>query len=150
MKTSKMFFLFFVALSLNISCSAQTDKNNETAKVKQGDNVEVYYFHSYELMMDDLREYRFYAEDMVHPSQLAVDYIWEKFLTACINSKTFTTLQEIKKIKTALNHRPFQPETTTYKDFLNKNLIKIEKLKLQFPEMGFLDEIQTINNQINS
>lgn len=46
MKTSKMFFLFFVALSLNISCSAQADKNNETADVKQGDNVEVYYFHS--------------------------------------------------------------------------------------------------------
>jgi len=46
MKTSKMFFSFFVALSLNISCSAQTDKNNETAEVKQGDNVEVYYFHS--------------------------------------------------------------------------------------------------------
>ena len=46
MKTSKMFFLLFVALSLNISCSAQTDKNNETAEVKQGDNVEVYYFHS--------------------------------------------------------------------------------------------------------
>ena len=46
MKTSKMFFLFFVTLSLNISCSAQTDKNNEITEVKQGDNVEVYYFHS--------------------------------------------------------------------------------------------------------
>ena len=79
---------------------------------------EVYYFPSYELIMDDLRDYRFYAEDMLHPNSLAIDYIWEKFGDAYFSSETKQLIKEWENIRQALNHRPFNPDSQEYKRFI--------------------------------
>ncbi|MDR1437315.1 MAG: GSCFA domain-containing protein [Candidatus Symbiothrix sp.] len=95
-------------------------------------NEGCYYFPSYELMMDDLRDYRFYAEDMVHPGLPAVDYIWEKFGEACFDASTRKIIQEWENIQLALNHRPFNPESEEYKRFLSLANEKKERFIRQF------------------
>jgi hypothetical protein len=70
------------------------------------ENVQCYYFPAYELIMDDLRDYRFYSDDMFHPNQQAIDYIWEKFSQVYFDSKTMAIIKEYEKIQKRLNHRP--------------------------------------------
>jgi hypothetical protein len=89
-----------------------------------------YYFPSYEIMMDDLRDYRFYAEDMIHPGSQAVDYIWEKFGHAYFDKTTMELINEWESIQQALMHRPFYPESEEYQRFLKKT----EKRKQAFLE----------------
>ena len=89
-------------------------------------NNRCYYFPSYEIMMDDLRDYRFYAEDMLHPSDLAIDYIWEKFADSFFDKKTISLIGEWQKIQQALAHKPFNPDSMSYKEFLYQTE---EKLK---------------------
>ncbi|MDR0413765.1 MAG: GSCFA domain-containing protein, partial [Dysgonamonadaceae bacterium] len=76
-----------------------------------------FYFPSYEIMMDDLRDYRFYAEDLVHPSTQAIDYIWEKFCHAHFDQATRALIDEWEGIQQALAHRPFHPESEEYQRF---------------------------------
>lgn len=109
---------------------------------------QVHYFPSYEIMMDDLRDYRFYASDMIHPSEQAVEYIWEKFKTACIDNTNYQTMHTIDKIKSAVNHRPFQPNTVPHKKFLNNTLQKIYQLQSDYPDLDFKTEILAITQQI--
>ena len=85
-----------------------------------------YYFPSYEIMMDELRDYRFYAGDMLHPSDLAIDYIWEKFSLAFFEKKTLALIDEWMKIKQALDHKPFNPDSEQYKEFVFKTQIKLK------------------------
>ncbi len=80
----------------------------------------VTYFPSFEIMMDELRDYRFYNSDMLHPSSVAEDWIWEKFLQAYLNEKDGDLLKRWEKIQQQLNHKPRYPNTTTYKAFLEK------------------------------
>ena len=87
------------------------------------------YFPSYEIMLDDLRDYRFYAEDMIHPSSQAVDYIWEKFSNTYFDTKTKELIKEWESIQKALNHRPFNPDSEEHKQFLKE----VEKRKEAFP-----------------
>ena len=89
-------------------------------------NNQCYYFPSYELVMDDLRDYRFYADDMLHPSDLAVDYIWEKFSQSFFNKKTITLIDEWQKIQQALSHKPFNPDSKEHKQFLVQTEIKLK------------------------
>ncbi|PKP09980.1 MAG: GSCFA domain protein [Bacteroidetes bacterium HGW-Bacteroidetes-4] len=98
---------------------------------------QVYYFPSYELMMDDLRDYRFYNDDMLHPSPLAVSYIWEKFKQAWINPACEPVMQQIKKIELASKHRPFQVKSESHQKFLQKQLQAINKLKADYPHLDF-------------
>ena len=86
-----------------------------------------YYFPSYEIMMDELRDYRFYADDMLHPSDLAVKYIWEKFSAVFFESKTLELINEWTKIKQALEHKPFNPDSEQYREFMSKTQENIEK-----------------------
>lgn len=95
------------------------------------------YFPSYEIMMDELRDYRFYAEDMLHPSQTAIDYIWEQFSKNYISEENFATMEEVCSIQKGLAHRPFNPNTVDHQRFLNTLKNKINKLKEQFPRMNF-------------
>jgi hypothetical protein len=83
-------------------------------------NHQCYYFPSYEIMMDDLRDYRFYAEDMIHPNQQAIDYIWEQFGQAYFSLETNAVIKEWESIQQALNHRPFHPESKEYREFREK------------------------------
>ena len=78
----------------------------------------VRYFPAYEILCDELRDYRFYKEDMLHPSELAVEYIWQKFQLAYFGKTAEDFLEEWKPIREALGHRPFNPESEEYKKFL--------------------------------
>lgn len=90
------------------------------------------YFPSYEIMMDELRDYRFYTEDMLHPSQTAIDYIWIKFFENYINQKEFVTMNQVCEIQRALKHRPFNPNSESHQKFLKNLNQKIFELKI-FP-----------------
>lgn len=90
---------------------------------------DVEYFPAYELVLDDLRDYRFYKPDMIHPDEVAEAYIWEKFKAAYFNQyfQQFTT--EWDKIQLALAHQPFHPESASHQNFLRKTLAKLENLQ---------------------
>ena len=100
----------------------------------QYDNV--HYFPSYEITTDDLRDYRFYAEDLVHPSQQAVEYIWEKFADALLTDEAKALLPRVEQIVAAACHRPFNPAGEEYARFCTRMLAAIEAL----PEIDFSAE----------
>ncbi|MFC6096861.1 GSCFA domain-containing protein [Flavobacterium qiangtangense] len=100
-------------------------------------NLNTSYFPSYEIMMDELRDYRFYAEDMIHPNQTAIDYIWNRFSETWISEEAFSVLQEVENIQKGLNHRPFNAESEQHLIFLAKLQQQISVLQRQFPFMKF-------------
>lgn len=87
--------------------------------------------------MDELRDYRFYAEDMLHPSQTAIDYIWIKFFENYINQKEFVTMNQVCEIQRALKHRPFNPNSESHQKFLKNLNQKIFELKKNLPNIDF-------------
>jgi len=95
------------------------------------------YFPSYELMMDELRDYRFYDTDMIHPNQIAIDYIWEKFKEVWISSKARPTMEKVDTIQKGLQHRPFNPESEQHKAFLASLDEKIMYLQEEYPFIKF-------------
>lgn len=95
------------------------------------------YFPSYELMMDELRDYRFYGNDLVHPNDLAVNYIWEKFKTVWISETSYKTMDEVAAIQKGLDHRPFSQESEKHKEFLKTLGNKITNLQKEYPFMKF-------------
>lgn len=95
------------------------------------------YFPSYEIMMDELRDYRFYADDMLHPSQVAIDYIWERFSETTISEESHSIMQEVETIQKGLAHRPFSPNSQSHKQFLSKLQDKIALIQNQFPRITF-------------
>ena len=95
------------------------------------------YFPSYEIMMDELRDYRFYAADMLHPSQTAIDYIWMQFFENYISESEFGLMNEICEVQRALKHRPFNPNTESYLKFLENVKIKMTTIKKKLPFISF-------------
>jgi len=95
------------------------------------------YFPSYEIMMDELRDYRFYAQDMLHPSQTAIDYIWIQFFEHYMAKDCHAIMQEVCTIQKGLAHRPFNPETASHQQFLISLNEKIIKLQEQFSHFRF-------------
>jgi hypothetical protein len=95
------------------------------------------YFSSYEIMMDELRDYRFYAEDMLHPNQVAIDYIWQRFSENYISENSISTMQEIEEIQKSLRHRSFNPESDQHQKFLSKLQQKIKLLEEKLPHIKF-------------
>ena len=95
------------------------------------------YFPSYEIMIDELRDYRFYAEDMLHPSQVAIGYIWERFVENYISEENQTTMEEVSSIQKGLAHRPFHSNTADHQKFLNALNAKIRMLQKKFPHFKF-------------
>lgn len=91
------------------------------------------YFPSYEIMMDDLRDYRFYAEDMLHPNPTAIDYIWKHFVESHISYHVFPIMTELESIHKGLNHRPFNPNTEQHLLFVQKLHERIEQLQEKYP-----------------
>ena len=98
---------------------------------------QVDYFPAYEIMNDELRDYRFYNEDMLHPTSQAVEYIWERFAETYFHADVFTMMREWKPIKEALHHKPFNPESEDYQAFM-----ALTKEKLQ----AFMKKWKGINN----
>jgi hypothetical protein len=95
------------------------------------------YFPSYEIMMDELRDYRFYGRDMVHPNPTAVDYIWDRFKKVWMDEKTASIRTEVEAIRKAENHMPFDANSRAHKDFLQKLGERKTNLKKQFPHIDF-------------
>lgn len=95
------------------------------------------YFPSYEIMMDELRDYRFYTEDMLHPNQTAVDYIWIKFFENYVDEKEFVTMNQVCEIQRALKHRPFNPNSEAHQKFLENLKKKMLILQSQNPFVQF-------------
>ncbi|MDI1257257.1 MAG: GSCFA domain-containing protein [Flavobacterium sp.] len=95
------------------------------------------YFPSYEIMMDELRDYRFYAEDMLHPNQIAINYIWERFSEAYISAESQAVMTEIDSIQKSLLHRPFNVESEQHQQFLSKLRQKIDAILQHYPQVKF-------------
>jgi hypothetical protein len=104
------------------------------------------YFPAYELMMDELRDYRFYADDLFHPTDLAVEYIWERFVETYMSQQTQQDMKEISLIIKALSHRPFNRQSESYQHFISQTLLKIEQLGAKMPYICFKKEIEALKN----
>lgn len=100
-----------------------------------------HYFPSYELLLDDLRDYRFYAKDMIHPSELAVDYIWEHFAETYFTKETRQLVERIGKIQLATRHKPFQPDTPEHRAFRQAQLAEVTRLQKDYPELDLENEL---------
>lgn len=95
------------------------------------------YFPGYEIMMDELRDYRFYAEDMIHPTQVAIDYIWQRFSETTISKESHPVMDEVETIQKGLAHRPFDPNSESHQQFLSKLQTKCAKLVSQYSFIKF-------------
>ena len=93
----------------------------------------VFYFPAYEIIIDDLRDYRFYKEDLTHPNKLAIDYVFEKWMETAFDAETKGIFERIKSIITDYNHRPLHPETDAHKKFVKDCSMRVEKMKREFP-----------------
>lgn len=91
----------------------------------------LHYFPAYELLLDDLRDYRFFADDMTHPASAAVDYIWQHFAQFCLHPDEQNARQNIQQLQQAASHRPFNPQTPLHQSFIEKQLHQINKLLSQ-------------------
>lgn len=98
--------------------------------VREHDMVE--YFPAYEIVNDELRDYRFYREDMLHPSDQAVEYIWQRFGDTYFSEHTRSFLEEWRPVKAALGHRPFNADSEEHKEFLRKTMAKADALKAKY------------------
>lgn len=92
----------------------------------------VHYFPAYEIVNDELRDYRFYATDMLHPSEQAVDYIWERLCETYLSDRARQFLSEWQPVRQALGHKPFAPESEAYRTFMNKTMLKVEELRKKY------------------
>ena len=95
------------------------------------------YFPAYEIIMDELRDYRFYAEDMLHPNQTAIDYIWIKFFENYISESEFGLMNDICSIQKGLQHRPFNPNTENHQKFLKDLKTKMTTIEKKLPFISF-------------
>jgi lysophospholipase L1-like esterase len=108
----------------------------------------VNYFPAYELIMDDLRDYRFYANDMLHPNQTAIDYIWERFGETYFTMQTKQFVAETEQLNRAMMHRPFNADADAYKQFCQQQIQKIENLKKIYPTTDFTTEETFFKNKL--
>lgn len=104
------------------------------------------YFPAYEIMMDELRDYRFYKSDLIHPSAEAEDYIWQKWQASYFPEETQTKIAEIRKINLELSHKPLNPESTAHRKFLENLIQKLERMNAEF---DFLSELKEIRLQLD-
>lgn len=96
-----------------------------------------HYFPSYEIMMDELRDYRFYANDMIHPSDVAIEIIWDKFNSAWIDPKTKSLQEKIDSIQKGLQHKPFNSESDAHQLFIKQLEAKISAINHKVPHIKF-------------
>ncbi len=96
----------------------------------------VAYFPAYEIVNDELRDYRFYKPDMLHPSDQAVEYIWQRLSETYLSNEAKAFIQEWAPLKAALNHKPFDAESEEYKAFMHKTMLKVEALKKKYPNFA--------------
>ena len=113
---------------------------------------QAHYFPAYELIIDVLRDYRFYDIDLVHPNYAATEFVFEKFTTNFIDVETTTLMEEVKKIVTAAKHKPFHAESKAHQSFINKTLDAAVKLQNKYPyidlsKVGYKLKYQSFNEE---
>lgn len=107
------------------------------------------YFPAYELVMDELRDYRYYAADMLHLSEVAIDYIFDRFQSVLISQESILFSKSIDKIRKSMNHRPFNADSQEYIKFLEANIQEINKLTFNFPNISFKEELEFFENKLS-
>ena len=107
------------------------------------------YFPAYEIVMDELRDYRFYADDMIHLSEVAIDHIWSVFEENLVDKESISISGKVQKITKALHHRPFNPNSIEHLDFLEHTLKQIENLERNYSNLNFELEKDNLNVKIN-
>lgn len=100
----------------------------------------VCYFPAYEIVTDELRDYRFYADDLVHPTDMAVGYVWRRFCQACISPAAAAPMAACMELQKMLAHRPIHPESAAYKHFLEQIVLKIDQLVKKYPYLALQNE----------
>lgn len=103
-------------------------------------NANCTYFPAYEIVNDELRDYRFYREDMLHPTDQAVEYIWQRLQETYLSNSVKDFIEKWRPLKEAIRHRPFNPDGAEYKAFANKTKENIAKLRLQYPLLPLIPE----------
>ena len=112
--------------------------------VKEHENA--FYYPAYELVIDDLRDYRFYKSDLVHPNEQAIEYVFDKLMQAIFSEKTKLLFDKIKDIITAKEHRVFNSDTEAFKKFKNRYLERCKEIQKQFPFLDLKDELNYFSN----
>ncbi|HJZ39681.1 MAG TPA: GSCFA domain-containing protein [Bacteroidales bacterium] len=107
------------------------------------------YFPAYEIFMDELRDYRFYAGDMLHTSEQGVDYVWERFCDTWLDDTSRKTMAGVSAVLRAVAHRPSHTETTNHKKFVENTLKQINNLTVLYPFLDFSNEIAILQNKIS-
>ncbi len=107
-----------------------------------------HYFPAYELLMDDLRDYRFYDDDMLHPAPVAIEYIWEKFKNCFFSANTLQYIKEMAKLEKANQHIPFNPNSESYQKFLRTHLHKVNQLEIKYPNRDFNADLEFFKSKI--
>jgi lysophospholipase L1-like esterase len=109
----------------------QQSKSHLIAAIHQviNEQKELYYFPAYEIMMDDLRDYRFYKSDLIHPNETAINYIWKKFIAAWVDNSAIEIMNAVDSVQKGLLHKPFYENSKKHQEFLEKLNQKIQKLK---------------------
>lgn len=110
----------------------------------------VLYFPAYEIILDELRDYRFYAEDMMHPSSVAVDYVWERFSETYFSESTRLLMKEWGRIAQDLRHRPLNTEVASYRSFLEQTRRKLQRFSTNYPQIKCYDELKKLETLLKN
>lgn len=108
-------------------------RTSQARAVRESPFPSAAYFPAYEILMDELRDYRFYADDMLHPSSQAVAYIWQQLVAHYFSDAAKEFLGEWAPLKAALNHRPFDADSEAYHAFMDKTMLKVAELQKKYP-----------------
>ena len=106
-----------------------------------GEFPDLEYFPAYEILMDELRDYRFYAEDMLHPGETGINYIWDRFCETYIKKSTWKLMEKVDAIVKAKNHRPFHPQSLEYQNFFFFHIEKTEQFLYKYPHIDLRPEL---------
>jgi hypothetical protein len=99
-------------------------------------NPAVSYFPAYEMVNDELRDYRFYQADMLHPSDQTVEYIWQRLTETWFSEEALVFLKEWAPLKAVLNHKPFHPDSEEYQALMDKTMLKVQELQKKYPNFA--------------
>lgn len=105
-------------------------------------NDNIYYFPAYEIMMDELRDYRFYGPDLIHPNEQAIEVIWNRFIESYFEKEAARKVADIGDLNLAKNHIPFDPLSSEHLKFKQNQLNKLDRLKIKYPEIDLQEYVQ--------
>ena len=111
--------------------------NSSLSRISRNSSISrISYFPAYEILNDELRDYRFYKDDMLHPSDQAVEYIWQRFSEIYLSDAAKMFLKEWAPLKAVLNHKPFDPDSEEYRALMNKTMLKVTALSEKYPNFA--------------